>query len=137
VVAVRGPERGDPPGILTLLNLVEEHRGAFEYDWRTRFGCAFNPPHTTSWGESYRLMLVLSTDPSSAVAAAVAGWAHPVTREWAVLADTYDAFVAANTRKGHAKKYPRPWDEKKKRFGRTTHPQSVVRAALRARGHDI
>lgn len=88
-----------------------------------------------SWGESWRLTQVLASDPTSQVGAALAGWSHPVSREWLALADLYDAFVAANTRKGRGKAYPRPWDERGKRFGRATRPQVEIRAALRARGH--
>ena len=45
-------ERGDAPPILTLLDLIEEHRPAFEYDWRTRFGCRFDVPAPMALGFS-------------------------------------------------------------------------------------
>jgi len=60
------------------------------------------------WGEAWRLTLVLARDPSSQVAAAVAGWPHPVTREWAVIADLFDLQhkVASQNK---SKPLPRPW----------------------------
>lgn len=90
-----------------------------------------------TWGETWRLLGVLAEDPSSHTAAAIAGWAHPVTHEYLALADLFDAFVRANSRKGrHPRPYPRPWDaSRRKRFGRATRPQAEIRAALAARGH--
>lgn len=92
-----------------------------------------------SWGEAWRLTGQLANDPSSHVAAALAGWDFPVSREWLAAADLYDVFVAANTKKGRKPKpYPRPWGDKtKKRFGRATRPQVEIRAALAARGHGV
>lgn len=135
--AVGRHERGDPPPILTLLDLFEEHRSAFEYDWRTRFHLPLDDVgHGMSWGEGWRLTHELLNDVTSHVAAAAAGWPHPITREWAVLADVYDLLARVNSeRKRKPKPYPRPWDKNKKRFGRATRPQSEIRAALRARGH--
>lgn len=112
-------EWSDAGGILTLLDLIEQHRGAFEYDWRARFGLPLTcVPDEMGWAEAFRLTVVLAGDPSSQVAAAFAGWAHPVTRDFLVAADAYDlaARVAAGRRK--PKPYPRPWGDKTKRtFG--------------------
>lgn len=92
-----------------------------------------------SWGEAWRLTGVLANDPSSHVAAAIAGWEYPVTREWLAAADLYDAFVASNTKKGRKPKpYPRPWPDKdQKRMGKATRSQTDIRAALVARGHGV
>jgi hypothetical protein len=122
---------------VTLLDLAEQHRGAFEYDWRARFHTRFDLPGDMSWGEVWRLTQILVTDPSSHLAASVAGWDFPVERGWLVAADMYDAFVSANTPKGRkTKPYPRPWQSKdRNRFGRATRPQHEIFAALRARGH--
>jgi hypothetical protein len=93
-----------------------------------------------TWGEAYRLTQQLSIDPSSHVAAALAGWEHPMTREALIAADTYDLTVRAHTpkkRQGSVKPYPRPWDAKRKARMRPTVSQDQVRAALRARGHAI
>ena len=124
--------RGDPPPILTLLDLIEEHRPAFEYDWRTRFGCRFDVPAEMSWGESYRLTLELASDPSSHVAASIAGWDHAVSYEWIVLANTYDAFVSANS-STRQKPYPRPWDEKPQAIGAGPGMSIEEYRAMRAR----
>jgi hypothetical protein len=88
---------------------------------------------------AWRLAEQLARDTTSHVYAAVHGWSYPVSREALVLADLYDAFVSVNTRKGQrAKQYPRPWDHRNRtKFGGTHHSQHTVRAALRARGHDI
>lgn len=90
-----------------------------------------------SWGEAWRLTQQLALDTSSHVAAAVNGWEYPASRVHLVLADLYDTFVSANTKKGRkAKPYPRPWpDRNKSSFGRATRPQVEIRAALAARGH--
>lgn len=134
---VSGRVWGWSPGILTLTDLVREHRPAIEYDWRSRFGIAYDPPHTTSWGEAFRLVQVLAADPTSHLGAAIAGMPHPITREWAMLADLFDLTAQAVPRKRGAprpKRYPRPWE--RRRFGRTHHDQQTVRSALRAMGHD-
>lgn len=81
-------------------------------------------------------MQVLTTDPSSHLAAAIAGWVHPVSREWLVLADLYDLTrKAAATRRTKDQRYPRPWEAPRRtRMGRATRPQREIRAALAARG---
>lgn len=129
-------ERGVCPPILTLVGAAREHRAAFAYDWRTRFGVPFDPPTSMPYHECWYLTQALAVDPSSHVGAAMAGWEHPVTREWLVTADLYDAFIAANTKKGHkAKPYPRPWPDRTKSRPRPTVTPEVAIAALRAAGH--
>lgn len=110
------PQGRQPGGIAGLLDLIDRHRGAFEYDWRTKFGLAFDPPESMDWGEVYRLTLILLGDPSSHVAGSYAGWPHPVSREWLVLADLYDLQGRAKHGRKH-KTYPRPWVESRKKFG--------------------
>jgi len=102
-----GRRRG---GILGLLDLIDAHRGAFEYDWRTRFHLSLEVvPESMGWDEALRLTQQLTLDPSSHVAAAVAGWAHPVSREWAVTADLFDLQHLVAAGKSKPKPYPRPW----------------------------
>lgn len=130
--------RGVAPPILTLLRTIREHRGAFEYDWRARFGLRLDVPGSMTYGEAWRLTQVLLGDPSSHVAAAVAGWDHPWSWEALALADLYDAFVAVNTPKkkqSAIKKYPRPWPDRSKSRPRPTVTPEVAIAALRAAGH--
>jgi hypothetical protein len=72
-------------------------------------------PCRMGWGEAYRLFELLANDPTSQVCAAMAGWQYPLTREGLILADHFDAFARVNFKK--ANPYPRPWDEKPKKFG--------------------
>ena len=102
--------RGGPGGIHWLLDLIEEHQPALEYDWRTRFGLPLSAVGTPAmtWGEGYRLANVLVGDPSSHTAAGIAGWDYPWPRDVALLADTWDLHAAVNTKKPPPP-YPRPW----------------------------
>jgi len=107
---------GFSPPILTLLDTIEEHRGAFEYDWRTRFHLGLDSvPAAMGWGEAWRLFEVLGNDPSSQVSAALAGWNFPMSREGLALSDLFDVNARAHFKK--PKPYIRPWDEKPRRFG--------------------
>lgn len=137
MVPVGRPVGGHGPPILTLLELWEEHRGAFEYDWRARFHLPLSDvPERMSWGEAWRVTHVLLGDPSSHAAAAVAGWEFPVTREWLVLADVVDVLLASNARKGRKPKpYPRPKPNGRKSRPRPTVAPEVAIAALRQAGH--
>lgn len=108
--------RGVFPPILTLLDAVEAHRGAFEYDWRTRFHIPFDvPSEGMGWGEAWRLFLILGGDPSSQVASAVAGWQYPASRDALVLLDLFDLTARASFKRPKA--YARPWDDPPKKHG--------------------
>ena len=97
-------------GIRWLLDLIEEHRGPLEYDWRTRFGLPLHEVgRAMSWGEAYRLVGELADEPSSHTAAAMAGWQHPWPREAALLADMWDLTATAHSGKRAPTPYPRPW----------------------------
>lgn len=67
-----------------------------------------------TWGEAYRLARTLSADPSTALCAALAGWAHPVTREAMALMDLYDLQHTSKAKR-RPRPYPRPWGEKTRR----------------------
>ena len=69
-----------------------------------------------SWGEAIRLTQILAGDPSSHVAAALGGWAHPITRADITMRDLYDAQVASKSKR-KPKPYPRPWDKQPVRVG--------------------
>lgn len=92
-----------------LLGVLREFRGAVEYEFRARFGVGLNViGRDMSLAEAARLVAVIRSDPSSALAAAIEGWEHPVSREAAVLMDLWDLEAA----KSGAKKpptYPRVW----------------------------
>ena len=52
--------------------MIEEHPGEWEYDWRTRFRLPLSRVggRRMSWGEAFRLALILVSDPSTRVGAA-------------------------------------------------------------------
>jgi hypothetical protein len=67
-----------------------------------------------SWGEAYRLFTVLVLDPSSQVAAAVAGWQHPIDRIDVTLRELFDLEHRSKSKK-KPKPFPRPWDKQERR----------------------
>jgi hypothetical protein len=83
------------------------------------------------WGEVYRLTLILASDPSSQVAAAFAGWRHPLSWESAALRDLYDLQHASKSKR-RPKPYPRPWDRSQK-HGEGTRLSAEEFEAIRAR----
>lgn len=95
-----------------------------------------------SYGEAWRLLAILQSDPSSYVAAALAGWEYPVSREDLVTRDLYDlthqlAWQQAGGKGKKPEAYPRPWPKVTKT---TTKPsadltQDEIIAALRMAGH--
>lgn len=100
-------------GILGLLDLIDEHRGALEYDWLTRFQRDLDEsvPDYIGWDKAIRLVRIIRSDPGSMLAAAVEGWERPFSRLEAMVADLWDlTFAATGTKK--PQKYPRPWPEK-------------------------
>ena len=85
------------------------------------------------WGEALRLLHILMTDPTSAVASHIAGWEHPISREALVLMDHYDLTMAINhdRKKGKAPTHPgRPSSNKPIRQKRTIS-REAARKALR------
>ena len=117
---------------MALVGLVDAHRGAFEYDWRARFHLPLTVVgKSMSWGEAVRLSRELSRDWSSAVAAALAGWDYPLSREAIVMADLYDLQHITKAKRRPAP-YPRPWKpEQVKKFG-TSMTKERLRAVLDA-----
>lgn len=90
------------------------------------------------WGETWALYQHLITDPTSAVAVAVHGLAHPLSREGYTLADLYDVLLSANWADKHRrpKPYPRPTDKPPPRLGNPGRwTQTQIRAVLAVRGH--
>ena len=105
--------RRQPGKILGLLDLIEEHRAAVEYDFRSRFHLGLDAITVdVGWGEAIRLVGILRADPSSALAAAMEGWDHPISREALILMDLFDLDMAVNAGKKKPKPYPRPWKQK-------------------------
>lgn len=134
---------GDPGGILGLLELIEEHRGAIEYDFRTRLHTPLaSLPEAMGWDEAIRLIAILRRDPSSMIAAALEGWDHPVSREALILMDLFDLDMSINTdrKKGKPKPHPgRPFKVdggKRERIGKAA-ARADVAAILNAHGHAL
>lgn len=73
-----------------------------------------------SHGEAIRLAGVLTSDPSSHVAASMAGWPHPVSREWLVAADLFDLQHRVAAGRKTPPPYPRPWTRQATRIGAGT-----------------
>lgn len=125
----------EPGGIEGLIELIGEHRSAFAYDWRARFGLPLRSIGTTvDWCEALDLYRELMRDSSSRVCASVAGWSDPADLAALVLMDLYDLTAAANSKR-RPRARPRPWDGPR-RIGKGARlPQRDIRAALAARGH--
>jgi hypothetical protein len=133
-------------GIFGFLGLIARHRGAVEYDWRTRFGRGLRSiGDDMTLAEAARLGVILCADPSSAAFAAAAGWDHPISREALILMDSFDLqmTVAASGSKGSKPKpHPgRPYKSsdksvtKKGNVGGRTRAEVV--AILNAHGHAL
>lgn len=117
-------------GILKLLELIEEHPAEFAYDFRSRFGLSIDDiGSSVSWREAVLLTAVLLREPDSWLQAVVNEWRFPVSKEWIMLVQQFDAFLAANSK--HPKPTPMPW-QAPIRSGKPTLPQEQVRAILDA-----
>lgn len=136
-----GGREGDRGGICGLLDLIEEHRGALEYDWRARFGQGLDTsvPAEIGWDEAVRLVRILRNDPSSQLAAAIEGWDYPLSRLGWMLADLLD--VQGSSKAGKKwKTYPRPVKakEKSRRWGNVGgRTRAQVVEILNRLGHNL
>ncbi len=101
-------------GILRLLELYKAHPAEFAFDFRSRFQTSFEQIGVTvSWLEAVYLVSVLMRDPSSWLCAARSEWEFPASREFMVLAHTYDLTARINS-KQRPKPYPTPWENANK-----------------------
>lgn len=131
-------------GIAGLLELIATHRGAVEYDWRTRFNLPLSAIGTElmTFTEAARLAQGLLLDPSSHSFAALHEWDYPMSREALVQADLFDLEHAGRTKK-KPKPYPRPWHSREKQPDVQRHGNAAGRSAaqvgaiLKGFGHDI
>ena len=108
---------------MTLLDLIEEHPGAWEYEWRTRFRVPLAKigGRRMSWGEAFRLGMILLSDPSSRVGAAHAGLDGPVSREYVALQIMLANQYEKDTQKrASVRMLPDPFAPKPRRFGAGT-----------------
>lgn len=130
-------------GICGLLDLIEEHRGALRYDWRTRFGRGLDEsvPADIGWDEALDLVRILRSDPSSRIAAAAEGWDQPHAPGDLIAMRQFELTQAAAGVK-KPQPYPTaPWASKNtstQRFGKTDgRSREEVVAILRAHGHEL
>lgn len=117
--------------------MIDQHRAAFEYDWRTRFHLPLTAiGRAMSYGEAFRMTGLLAGDPGSQVGAALAEWAYPLSREAIALVDLYDLQHTSKAKR-KPKPYPRPMPERTVRRHQpdATMTQADVIAALRMAGH--
>lgn len=109
---------------------MAKHRGAFEYDWRTRFHLPLQVVgRSMSWGEAVRLVQHLAGDPSSAVCVALNDWDYPLSREAITLADLFDLQHLSKAKR-KPQPYARPWQDGRRRFGRTSLTPAQLRRIL-------
>lgn len=125
----------EPGGIRALDCLIEEQRGALEYDFRTRFQLPLSAVgESMEYDEAWRLVQILRADPSSMLTSAMEGWAHPVSREALIMMDQYDLTHKAAGAK-NPPRYPRPFKvddrEKVSRGNAAGRTPDQVKAILR------
>lgn len=84
-------------------------------------------PASVDFDELLLLVEMLIRDPNSWTGSAYAGWKHPITHEWAVLAATYDLLAQVNSGKRKPKPFPRPWPD----------PQSKSKGKVRKDAREI
>ena len=73
--------------------MLIEHRGEAEYDFRHSLHTSFRSAVKEDVEETLRLTGELIREPSSHLAAAVAGWDRPLSVEAFMLASLYTAWV--------------------------------------------
>lgn len=130
-------------GIVGLILLLEEHRAALRYDWRTRFGRGLDEsvPDDIGWDEALDLVRILRSDPSSMLAAAIEGWGQPHSHTDLILMRQYELTQAAAGAKKTSPYPTAPWangNKSTQRFGKTDgRSRDEVVAILRAHGHEL
>lgn len=116
-------------GILSLVQIINEYDRALEYDLMTRTGRTLAEYEEMGAAGKVALLSFINYLPIDSALRSAMEPGNEV-REWyttaktnSILADLFDAFVAANTKKGHkAKEYPRP--KRKRRIGSGAIPLS-------------
>lgn len=94
------------------------------------------------FAEAMRLISVLLLDPSSALAAAVAGWKFPIDRTALAVMDLHDRFVEANSdpKRGRPKPHPGrpfPMTNGRRRGNAAGRTPKQVKEILNRYGHQI
>lgn len=111
---------GDSGGILSLVQVIRDHDRALEYDLMTRTGRTLSEYMDKGAAGMVALLSFINylpadsalrseTDPQDEI-----GEWNTTRKTNIILADLFDVFVSANTKKGRkAKQYPRPKQKKK------------------------
>ena len=103
--------RCPPGGILTVLEIIEDYKPAFVYEFRARFHLGLADLGTTvPWNEVVYMVAVLMSDPTSWLQASKHNWSHPIDYNWTLAAATYDLLATVNSKK-KPKPWPRPWND--------------------------
>jgi len=90
----------------------EAYPSELAYDFRSRFNLnAFEIGSQVSYLEAIHLVAVLLRDTTSWLNAAKADWKYPVSREFMVLASTFDLHMKVNSKQKTPKPYPTPWPD--------------------------
>lgn len=107
-------------GILSLVQTIEDHDRALEYDLMTRTGRTLSEyMEMGAAGKVALLSFINYLPPDSELRKAMDpqnefGEWHTTMKTNVILADLFDVFVKANTKKGRkAKTYPRPKQRRK------------------------
>lgn len=98
-------------GIIAVLQILEDYKPAFTYDFRARFGLGLDAlGDTVPWSEVISLVAVLLRDPTSWLQTAKNEWQHPISYDWTISAATYDLLAQVNSKR-KPKPWPRPWGD--------------------------
>jgi hypothetical protein len=124
-------------GILAVLEILEDYKPAFTYDFRARFGLGLSDlGDKVPWDEVVSLVSVLLSDPTSWLQSAKHKWDHPISYEWTIAAATYDLLATVNSKR-KPKPWPRPWTKANQKQG-VRKIRTDARAILRrAKDGDI
>ncbi len=117
-----GRDRG---GISALCRLIESHKAEVIADLRSHYGVGL---WDAPLRELYPLIQMLHRDPTSWLFTKLNDWDYPASRGELTLADMFDVFLRANSRKGaNPKPYPRPFTPHKRYGGRgRTKPRTTA-----------
>lgn len=116
-------------GIIAVLEILEDYKPAFTYDFRARFGLGLDSlGDKVPWPEVVSLVAVLLRDPTSWLNTARNDWQHPISYEWTIAAATYDLLAQVNSKR-KPKPWPRPWSEPSSRQ-KGSNPRRDARAIL-------
>lgn len=130
--------RPGPKSGVAVLVLLWRHRGALEYDLRSRFGWGADRivNGACPWNLAVMLVGQILLDPYSHSTAALRGWAFVPNPVDVMFADWVDATAQMHHQKGKVRPQPvkRPWEQQQRvRDLRSPAEREAQRAKLRER----